>query len=92
MNIVSIVSRAIATSCLFWILCIPGHSAAQEMTPFEGVIVSIEGQRLEVALPSGNVIWITTNKEISQINVGQLVSRSYMSKGDTLFVKEPVFR
>lgn len=61
----------------------PIYVLAQEEIEFNGVITAVQGQRLEVEIGVDERIWITTEHQISENDVGVDISGHYMSLGDS---------
>ena len=78
-----IYSLCIATILTIATVFSPIYVSAQEEIEFNGVITTVQGQRLEVEIGVDKRIWITTEHPISENDVGIDISGHYMSLGDS---------
>jgi hypothetical protein len=66
-------------------------SAPETAGAIEGVIVAVEGQRLQLRLPSGAVRWLTVAAPLSKGQIGKRVSGTTVARGDTFLLADPKF-
>lgn len=78
-----IYSLCIATILTITAVFSPIYVSAQEEIEFNGVITAVQGQRLEVEIGIDEKIWITTERPISENDVGVDISGHYISLGDS---------
>lgn len=57
----------------------------------DAVIIAVEGQRLQVRLPSGGTRWVTVDTPLSKSQVGKKVSGTSVARGDTFLLTNPKF-
>lgn len=70
----------------------PAAVAAPETAgAIEGVIVAVEGQRLQVRLSSGAVRWLTVATPLSKSQIGKRVAGTTVARGDTFLLADPRF-
>lgn len=74
--------------CLAGILTVatvftPIYVSAQEEIEFSGIVTAVQGQRLEIEIAGGEMVWVTTEQPISETTVGLNISGHYMSLGDS---------
>lgn len=71
----------------------PVQAAAAPETAgsIDGVIVAVEGQRLQLRLAGGATRWVTVDTAPSKSQVGKKVSGTSVARGDTFLLTNPKF-
>ena len=64
--------------------------SANDPVSFSGTVTSVQGQRLAIELEDGSQIWGSMEQSVPENSIGQQISGSYLSLGDTFFLVNPV--
>ncbi len=80
----------LAVACLLCVLVLSASVfvAAQEPVEFTGVVLAIEGQRLEIEDAEGERVWVTTEESLPADVLGKAITGRYVALGDTNLLVE----